>query len=133
MNENDNRLIEQFFQQAARQQIEDNGFSERVMERIEELRSPYRTVILSTVWTLFCIVVAVLLFFWLQGWTTISTDLTILMTYVEVFLRIAPTALDLSSFTDASVSSPLMTIVLSLLVVMVLSIIGLTRWASRLV
>ena len=133
MNENDNILIEQFFQQAARQQIEDNGFSERVMERIEELRSPYRTVILSTVWTLFCIAVAVLLFFWLQGWTTISTDLTILMTYVEVFLRIAPTALDLSSFTDASVSSPLMTIVLSLLVVMVLSIIGLTRWASRLV
>ena len=37
MTDNDNLLIEEFFKQATRQQIEDNGFTERVMERVERI------------------------------------------------------------------------------------------------
>lgn len=133
MNENDNMLIEQFFREAASQQIRDNGFSDRVMERIEELHPSSHYTLLSMGWTLFCITIALLVFFWLHGWSEIATDITVMLTYVEVFLRIAPTVLDLSSFMDVQPSSPVVTVVLSLLVLMVLSIIGLTRWASRLV
>ena len=34
MTEKENKLIEDLFKQAAQQQIEDNGFTERVMEAI---------------------------------------------------------------------------------------------------
>ena len=122
MNENDNMLIEQFFREAASQQIRDNGFSDRVMERIEELHPSSHYTLLSMGWTLFCITIALLVFFWLHGWSEIATDITVMLTYVEVFLRM-----------DVQPSSPVVTVVLSLLVLMVLSIIGLTRWASRLV
>jgi hypothetical protein len=134
MNENDNILIEQFFREAASQQIRDNGFSDRVMERIEELpRTSHLAPLLSTGWTLFCIAVALLVFFWLHGWSELATDITIMLTYVEVFVRIVPTMLDMNSFIHVPASSSVVTVVLSLLVLMVLSIIGLTRWASRLV
>ena len=131
MNENDNILIEQFFREAATQQIRDNGFSDRVMERIEELHPSSHYTLLSMGWTLFCITIALLVFFWLHGWSEIATDITVMLTYVEVFLRIAPTMLDMNSFIHVPASSPVVTVVLSLLVLMVLSIIGLTRWASR--
>lgn len=131
MNENDNILIEQFFREAASQQIRDNGFSDRVMERIEELHPSSHYTLLSMGWTLFCIAVALLVFFWLHGWSELATDITIMLTYVEVFVRIVPTMLDMNSFIHVPASSPVVTVVLSLLVLMVLSIIGLTRWASR--
>ena len=35
MIDNDERLLQQFFNEAAHQKIEDNGFTERVMQRIE--------------------------------------------------------------------------------------------------
>ena len=35
MTDKDNLLIEEFFKQAAQQQIEDNGFTERVMASID--------------------------------------------------------------------------------------------------
>ena len=34
MNDNENILIESFFKEAAQQQIEDNGFTERVMANL---------------------------------------------------------------------------------------------------
>ena len=36
MTDKDNLLLEGFFKQAAQQQIEDNGFTERVMTALEE-------------------------------------------------------------------------------------------------
>ena len=64
MTDKDNLLIEEFFKQASQQQIEDNGFTERVMERVERVDQtslvPHR---LSLLWTWFCIAVSVALFF----------------------------------------------------------------------
>ena len=69
MTEKENKLIEDLFKQAARQQIEDNGFTERVMERVERVDQtslvPHR---LSLLWTWFCIAVSAVLFFVFNGW-----------------------------------------------------------------
>ena len=66
MEDRDNIMIEEFLKQAARQQIEDNGFTERVMaqlpdRRIETVRR------LSRLWTVFCVVTAGILFFAFGG------------------------------------------------------------------
>ena len=67
MNENDKKLIEQFFRESALQQVEDNGFTERVMTAIRtaeatpEMKSSIsaqRLSLFSSLWTVFCIVVA---------------------------------------------------------------------------
>ena len=140
MIENDNILLEQFFQEAATQQLEDNGFSERVSQAIE--RSAVHTLrfnLYAHLWTLFCIVVAFAVFLFTQGWNVLVTYATVFLTNVEVFLRTLPVAFDpavlVSQFSSlspqSSVLSPLFTILLSFMVLMVFSIIGLTRWVSR--
>ncbi len=129
MNENDNILIEQFFREAAVQQIEDNGFSERVMVAIGAQKRS--TLCAQRLWTLFCIAVAVVVFFYLQDLTALVTQVVVFLTNVEVFLRILPTSFDLSMLTEGATATPLLTILLSLVVLMVLSVIGLTRWVSR--
>ena len=64
MTDKDNLLIEEFFKQASQQQIEDNGFTERVMERVERIDqrslAPHR---LSLLWTWFCTAIGLVLFF----------------------------------------------------------------------
>ena len=95
MTDNENILIEDFFKQAARQQIEDNGFTERVMQGL-----PVRNVnfvhLLSRLWTLFCLIVSIVLFFVLNGWDNLKSALQMLLTTgltaVEVFITTAPTA-----------------------------------------
>ena len=102
MTEKENKLIEDLFKQAAQQQIEDNGFTERVMERVERVDQislvPHR---LSQLWTWFCIVVSVVLFFVFNGWEMLKASLMVLWaafrTSLEVFFTTAPTAeLDLT-------------------------------------
>ena len=90
MTEKENKLIEDFFKQAAQQQIEDNGFTERVMEAIgngqlkmdngqwtarpEGALATERDArmghgkLLSMLWTWFCIAVSLVLFFVFNGW-----------------------------------------------------------------
>ena len=97
MTEKENKLIEDLFKQAAQQQIEDNGFTERVMERVERVDQtslvPHR---LSLLWTWFCIAVSVALFFVFNGWEMLKASLHVLyasiLTSFEVFLTTAPTA-----------------------------------------
>ena len=97
MTEKENKLIEDLFKQAAQQQIEDNGFTERVMERVERVDQtslvPHR---LSLLWTWFCIAVSVVLFFVFNGWEMLKASLHVLyasiLTSFEVFLTTAPTA-----------------------------------------
>ena len=97
MTEKENKLIEDLFKQAAQQQIEDNGFTERVMERVERVDQtslvPHR---LSLLWTWFCIVVSVVLFFVFNGWEMLKASLMVLCaafrTSLEVFFTTAPTA-----------------------------------------
>lgn len=76
----DERLLEQFFMAAREEEIADDGFSQRVMERVlAEMPSavaapafaglrPSRAQWLSRLWTGFCIVVALGVFTWIGGW-----------------------------------------------------------------
>lgn len=70
----DHELLEQLFRPARQMTIADDGFSDRVMEKIPN-HCP-RT--LSRLWTIFCIVVAVLLFFVFDGWQLTAGSLLML-------------------------------------------------------
>ena len=96
MTEKENKLIEDLFKQAAQQQIEDNGFTEKVMERVERVDQtslvPHR---LSLLWTWFCIAVSLVLFFVFNGWEMLKASLQMLydsvITSLEVFITTVPT------------------------------------------
>ena len=102
MTEKENKLIEDLFKQAAQQQIEDNGFTDRVMASIETGNWKVENErMLSKLWTWFCIAVSLVLFFMFNGWEMLKTSLHVLyasiLTSFEVFLTTAPTAeLDLN-------------------------------------
>ena len=94
MNDKENILIESFFKEAAQQQIEDNGFTERVMANLPagEANMVHR---LSRLWTWFCVVMGVVLFFLLNGWDSLKASINMLLSTVltglEVFVTTAPT------------------------------------------
>ena len=118
MTEKENKLIEDLFKQAAQQQIEDNGFTERVMASIENgqlkmdngqwTARPEGALaterdarmghgkLLSMLWTWFCIAVSLVLFFVFNGWEMLKASLHVLyasmLTSFEVFFTTAPTA-----------------------------------------
>ena len=92
MTDND-KFLDDLFKQAAQQQIEDNGFTERVMQNL-----PTHTVTvrrLSRLWSLFCILVALGLFFAFGGWQVLQGlffgGLRMLLGWLEVFAITAPT------------------------------------------
>ena len=61
MIDNDERLLQQFFSEAANQKIEDNGFTERVMQQLASAnvqRSTFNVHRFSKLWTIFCISVS---------------------------------------------------------------------------
>ena len=60
MTDNNDLLIEKFFKQAAQQQIEDNGFTDRVMERVAQTKPSTRRM--SILWTWSCVLIALALF-----------------------------------------------------------------------
>ena len=103
MTEKENKLIEDLFKQAAQQQIEDNGFTERVMEAIAngQLKMDNGQLkkdngkLLSMLWTWFCIAVSLVLFFAFNGWEMLKASLMVLYaavrTSLEVFVTTAPT------------------------------------------
>ena len=92
MTDRDNLLIEDFFKQAAQQQIEDNGFTERVMQNLPKTNTVRR---LSRLWSLFCILVGAGLFFAFGGWQVLQGlfygGLRMLLGWLEVFALTAPT------------------------------------------
>ena len=94
MTDKDNFMIEEFFKQAAQQQIEDNGFTERVMQSLPDGKS---NVVrrLSQLWTLFCIAVAGVLFFVFGGWQVITglflASLRVIFGWLEVQMVTATT------------------------------------------
>ncbi|MBR2097171.1 MAG: DUF5056 domain-containing protein [Prevotella sp.] len=102
MTEKENKLIEDLFKQAAQQQIEDNGFTERVMEAIGNGQLKMDNgQLLSVLWTWFCIAVSLVLFFVFNGWEMLKASLMVLYaavrTSLEVFVTTAPTTeLDLT-------------------------------------
>ena len=91
MTDNDQFLAD-LFKQAAQQQIEDNGFTERVMQNLPKTDTIRR---LSRLWSLFCILVGVGLFFAFGGWQLLQNlffgGLRMLLGWLEVFAITAPT------------------------------------------
>ena len=89
-----NQFLEDFFKQAAQQQIEDNGFTERVMQKLPDARTD-NVRRLSRLWSLFCILVGVGLFFAFGGWQVLQGlffgGLRMLLGWLEVFAITAPT------------------------------------------
>ena len=87
-----NQFLDDLFKQAAQQQIEDNGFTERVMQNLPKTDTIRR---LSRLWSLFCILVGVGLFFAFGGWQLLQNlffgGLRMLLGWIEVFAITAPT------------------------------------------
>ena len=94
MTDKDNIMLEEFFKQAAQQQIEDNGFTERVMKNLPDRKLDVARK-LSCLWTVFCVVIGVALFFLLGGWQIVTGALAsvtqMVLTALEVFIMTAPT------------------------------------------
>ena len=94
MTDKDNMMIEEFFKQDARQQIEDNGFTERVMKNLPDRKLDVARR-LSQLWTLFCIVVAGVLFFMFGGWQVVTglyyASLRVMLGWLEVQMVTAST------------------------------------------
>lgn len=80
MTDSNEQLLKEFFRPMAELQIEDNGFTERVMNSLPERQS----LKWSRLWTMFCVVSFVVLFFLLNGFETVFAGLL-------AFLRTAPT------------------------------------------
>jgi hypothetical protein len=76
----DNELIEQLFREARQMEVADNGFTERVMQRIPN----EKTQTLSRLWTVFCVMVALVLFVVLRGWEPIGYGLVVLLNNINV-------------------------------------------------
>ena len=87
-----NQILEDFFKQAAQQQIEDNGFTERVMQNLPKTDTVRR---LSRLWSVFCVLVGLGLFFAFGGWQVLQGlffgGLRMLLGWIEVFAMTAPT------------------------------------------
>lgn len=71
----DEQLLAQFFMAAQREAVADDGFSQRVMERIDAqtVAAAKRSNRLSWLWTLFCVLLALGIFSWLGGWSHLAT------------------------------------------------------------
>ena len=93
MTDNNDLLIEKFFKQAAQQQIEDNGFTDRVMERVAQTKPSTRRM--SILWTWSCVFIALALFILLGGWESLKATMMVWMTTaltsLEVLITTAPT------------------------------------------
>ena len=94
MEDKNDILLKQLFEEASKQTIEDNGFTERVMMNLPEV-SGSRIRRLSHLWTLFCVAVALIVFWVVNGWPVLEGFLNggkqMLINTIEVFLITAPT------------------------------------------
>ena len=94
MTDKDNIMLEDFFKQAAQQQIEDNGFTERVMHSLPD-RNYATARRLSRLWTLMCVLVGATLFFAFGGWQVLKGlfegGLRMMLGWLEVLVATAPT------------------------------------------
>ena len=78
INDND-RLLQQFFSEAASQQIADNGFTERVMQSLPVADQRSWLNRFSRLWTWFCIAVFVVLFIVCRGWELLAVQFEVML------------------------------------------------------
>ena len=85
MIEDNNRMIEQFFNETAPQQIADNGFTERVMQHLPQC-SPLaaRSRLLIYLWNLCCVVVFAILFVLIDGWELLTVQFEVMLQTMAV-------------------------------------------------
>lgn len=74
MEDNNDILLQQFFAEASRQEIADDGFSRRVINRL-----PSRVNWLVRLWTAFCVTVGVVLFVVFRGWELVFEHVATLL------------------------------------------------------
>ena len=74
MIDDNDRLLQQFFSEAASQQIEDNGFTERVMQRL-----PSRMNWFVRIWNTVCIGLFAVLFIVFRGWELLAVQLEVML------------------------------------------------------
>ena len=110
MDKDNDILLQQFFSEAAAMEIDDNGFSKRVMHRLPAPRR-HRTVRL---WTACCVAIAATLFLVFRGWE-------LLLVYTEVAVRTMTT--NLVSIQPVAV----LHIVVVLLILCIYELIGKSR------
>ncbi len=83
MIDKDEQLLRQFFSEAAHQQVEDDGFTRRVMQRLETERklqaSGIRLHTITRLWTVFCVSVFVILFVVFRGWELLAVHLEVML------------------------------------------------------
>ena len=83
MIDKDEQLLQQFFSEAAHQKVEDDGFTERVMQRLETegklQASAIRLHTITRLWTVFCISVFVILFVVFRGWELLAVHLEVML------------------------------------------------------
>ena len=80
MTEIDDKLLQQFFEPARQKQIEDNGFTERVMHRLPDKAKALK---LSNYWTAFCLTIGLILFVVYRGWEPLIVSLVSLARMVS--------------------------------------------------
>ena len=101
MTDRDEQLLQDFFLAAREMQIEDRGFTERVMQslptmQVKTVRSDANKYVrLSHLWTAVCLLLATLLFFVFDGWASllaafvaISRTLTTQVSFVAIILSL---------------------------------------------
>ena len=74
MIEDNDSLLQQFFSEAASQQIADDGFTERVMQRL-----PSRMNWFVRIWNTVCIVLFAVLFVVFRGWDLLAVQLEVML------------------------------------------------------
>ncbi len=82
MNEDNEKLLQQFFSDAAHQQIADDGFTERVMQRIAATEGQWSMANIrrfNRLWTWFCIAVFVALFVMFRGWELLAVHFEVMV------------------------------------------------------
>ena len=79
MIDKDERLLQQFFSEAANQKIEDNGFTERVMQSLPVASQRSWLSRFSCLWTWFCISVFVVLFMVFHGWELLAVQFEVML------------------------------------------------------
>jgi hypothetical protein len=91
-NHDNDQLLRQFFSEATSQPIADDGFTDRVMQRIADHHpssiihhpSPFALRTVTRLWTLFCIVVFAVLFVWFRGWEQLAVHFDVMLRTMAV-------------------------------------------------
>ena len=74
----DDQLLKRFFSDAAQQTIDDNGFSERVMQHLPAMQESGYVQRFARLWTAFCILVFVVLFVVFHGWELLAVHFEVM-------------------------------------------------------